>query len=146
MHLVIKKGDRVFFADNSKSYLQRCDVFGKTAEALGLVPALHGGVGAAVRQSNQDGEIRDSFYAAQAIVLYFGAPNDGSNHDDHWVLPELKHRITSGADLLIYVSEDFPVNVLQKYGYADRPQVLSGGNDFGTVLRNDLKKLIGERS
>jgi hypothetical protein len=143
---VIRKGARIFFTDNSRDYLGRCDVFARTASGLGLTPVVYGGAGSAIRQSNQDSEIRDDFYSAQAVILYFGAPNDSSNHEDHWVLPELKHRIASGADCMLYVSEDFPVSVLQKYGYAGQPQVVCGGDDFGTALQSGLKKLIGVHS
>jgi hypothetical protein len=139
---VIRKDDRVFFADNSKDYLERCGAFTRTARGLGLSPVTYGGAGTAVRQSNQDREMRDDFYCAQAIVLYFGAPKDGSNHEDHWVLPEIKHCI-SGVDCLLYLSEDFPLSVLQNHGYVGQPKVLSGGEDFGAALQNDLQKLMG---
>jgi hypothetical protein len=46
----------------------------------------------------------------------------------------------------LYVSKDFPISVLQKYGYAGRPRVISGGDDFGDALQNDLKDLIADHS
>jgi len=143
---VISTGDKVFFADNSRDYLERGEAYARTARALGLVPVFWGGAGVAVRQSNQDSEIRNDFYNSRAAVLYFGAAKDSSNPEDHWVLPELKHFAASGADCLVYVSEDFPSGVLPKYGYAGQPRVLSGGHDFGTVLQNDLKRLMGDQA
>lgn len=142
MRVVIKKGDRVFFADNSKSYLERCEAFERIAQSAGLIPVYYGGAGMAVRQSNQDRDIRDDFWNAEAIVLYFGAPKDNSNHEDHWVLPEISRRVATGVDCLIYVSDDFPLNTLQKYGYMDQPRVLSAGDDFGAALRSDLQNII----
>ena len=139
---MIRKGDRIFFADNSKNYLERCDVFARTVLGLGLVPVFYGGAGAAVRRSNQDRAMRDDFYGAKAVVLYFGAPKDSSNHEDHWVLPEIKHRI-AGVDCLLYLSEDFLLSVLQNHGYVGQPRVLSDGEDFGAALQNDLQKLMG---
>jgi hypothetical protein len=139
---MIKKGDRVFFADNSKGYLERCEAFAGIARGAGLTPVYYGGVGAAVRQSNQDKDIRDDFWKAHAIVLYLGAPNDNSDYDDHWVLPEISHRVATGVDCLIYVSDNFPLSTLQKYGYAGPPKVLSVSDDFGAALRSDLEKII----
>jgi hypothetical protein len=135
---VIQKGARVFFADNSVGYARRCETFGTIARSLGLHPALYGGVGEAVRRSNQDEDIRGDFWEAQAIVLYFGAPNDNSSHEDHWVLPEISHRVASGVDLLVYVSDDFPLSILQRYGYTGQPKVLTAGDDFAVILRTDL--------
>jgi hypothetical protein len=143
---VIRTGARIFFADNSKDYLGRCDVFARVATGLGLTPIVWGGAGLAVRHSNQDGAIRDDFYSAQAVVLYFGSPNDGSNHEDHWVLPELRHRIASGVGCILYASENFPISVFQKYGYAGEPRVLSGGDDFGSALQYDVQELIADHS
>lgn len=139
---MINKGNRVFFTDNSKGYLERCNTFAKIVRSIGLDPVFYGGAGAAVRRSNQDKEIRDDFYGVQAIVLYFGAPEDDSNYDDHWVLPELRYCDAIGVDCLLYISEEFPLNVLQKYGYVGQPRMLSVGADFGAALQNDLQKII----
>jgi hypothetical protein len=131
-----------FFADNSKDYLERCDAFARTVRDLGLVPVFHGGAGAAVRQSNQDGEMRDDFYGARAIVLYFGSPKEGSHYEDHWALSEIKHAVASGVDCLVYVSQDFPKAVLAKHGYSREPKVLSAEDDLGAALRSDLGNLL----
>jgi hypothetical protein len=133
---VIKRGDRVFFADNSKGYLERCQTFATTARDLGLVPFWYGGVGRTVRDSNVDREIRDDFYGAQAIVLYFGDPKDeGSNYEDHWALPEIEYALNSGVSCLVYVSKEFPREVLTRYGY------LGEAKSFDE-LRNDVARLI----
>ena len=55
--------------------------------------------------------MRDDFYDTHAIVLYFGVPKDNTSYEDHWVLPEIKHRIAA-VDCLLYVSEDFPLSGL----------------------------------
>jgi len=140
---MIKKGEPVLFADNSKGYLERCDAFERAAKDVGLIPIHYGGVGARVRESNLDKEIRDDFWRARAVVLYFGAPGEGSNYEDHWVLPEIRHCIATAIDCLIYVSDDFPHAILRKYGYALQPKVLSSRDDFGAVLRSDLEEIIG---
>jgi len=80
---VLREGERVFFADSSRDYQARCDVFQRTVQGMGLEPVFYAGAGKAVHQSNLDREIRDDFYAARAIVLYFGSPKEGSNHEDH---------------------------------------------------------------
>ena len=141
---MIKKGDRVFFTDNSKGYLERRDVFEVAVRNGGLTPIFYGGAGAAVRRSNQDSEMRDDFYGADAVVLYFGAPEENSNHEDHWVLPEIIHLMAAGVDCLVYVSDDFPLSVLAKYGYAGQPRALSVGDDFGAALQDDLQKMMQE--
>ena len=139
---MIRKGDRVFFADNSKGYLERCKAFTSAVRDAGLVPLSYGGAGTAVRQSTLDREIRDDFYGAQAIVLYFGTPENNSNYEDHWALSELKHRIGTNVDFLVYVSEDFPVGILQQFGYVGQHRVLSNSDQFGAVLRSDLERII----
>ena len=140
---MIRKGDRIFFADNSKDHLERCDVFVRTARELGLVPVFYCGAGAAVQQSNQDREMRNDFYGAQAIVLYFGSPKDGSDYEDHWVLRELKYAVESGVSCLVYVSKDFPKDILVNYGYNHEAKVVSAEDDFAAILRDDLKNFIG---
>ena len=75
---MLQKGERVFYADNSKDYLTRCGVFGQVVRDMGLEPVLYGGVGNMVRQSSVDSEIRNDFYTARAIVLYFGSPKQGA--------------------------------------------------------------------
>jgi hypothetical protein len=133
---VIKKGDRVFFADNSKGYLERCRTFEATASELGLVPVSYGGVGRIVRDSNVDREIRDDFYGAQAIVLYFGDPkDDGNDYENHWVLPEIECALNSGVPCLVYVSKEFPREVLTRHGYRGEAKSFD-------ELRNDLAGLI----
>jgi hypothetical protein len=71
---VLQKGERVFFADNSKGGQARADVFRMTVQGMGFVPVFYVGTGSAVRQSNLDRELRSDFYSARAIVLYFGYP------------------------------------------------------------------------
>jgi hypothetical protein len=138
---VLQNGERVFFADNSKGGQARADVFQKTVRGMGFVPVFYVGAGSAVRQSSLDSEMRGDFYSARAIVLYFGSPVEGSNDEDHWVLDELGHAIASGTPSLIYVSKDFPRDVLAKHGYRQDPEVLMTDADFGAALRRDLAKL-----
>jgi hypothetical protein len=139
---VLQKGERVFFADNSKDYLTRLQVFNGTVQGLGLLPAPYGGMGLEVRDSNVDAKMRDDFYGARAIVLYFGSPKDGSNYEDHWVLPELRHAVAAGVDFLIFVSEDFPKAILARHGYDRDPVVILPQDDFGTVLKAALEGLL----
>jgi hypothetical protein len=139
---VLQKGDRVFYADNSKDYLTRCDVFQRTVHGRGLVPVFYGGVGKIVRESNVDQRMRDDFYTAQAIVLYFGSPKEGSNDDDHWALHEIGHATASGASCLVYISKDFPREILLEHSYDGMAEVLSTEADFGAALQRDLAKLL----
>jgi hypothetical protein len=133
---LIKKGDRVFFADNSNGYLERCRAFEATTGELGLVPVSYAGVGRNVRDSSVDREIRDSFYGGQAIVLYFGdLKDDEGDHADHWALPELEPALKSGLPCLVYVSNEFPREVLRRYGYRGEAKSFD-------ELKNDLAQII----
>jgi hypothetical protein len=105
------------------------------------VPVFYGGVGNVVRQSNVDAEIRNDFYAARAIVLYFGSPKEGSDYEDHWVLEEIRHVAESGAPFLVYVSKDFPRDILANHGYRGEVEVVSSEVDFGTSLQRKLASL-----
>ncbi len=138
---MLQKGERVFFADNSKDYQVRCEVFRGTVQGMGLEPAIYAGAGNAVRQSSLDRDMRDDFYAARAIVLYFGSPKEGSDHEDHWVLQEIKHVIESGVPCLVYVSKDFPRDILVKHAHNGEVEVLSTEVEFSTALQRDLAKL-----
>ena len=138
---MLQEGERVFYADNSRDYLTRCDVFARVVRAAGLVPVFYGGVGNVVRQSNVDAEIRSDFYAARAIVLYFGTPKEGSDYEDHWVLQEIRHLAQSDVLCLVYVSKDFPREILATHGYHGEVEVVSSDADFGTMLQQGLAKL-----
>ncbi len=138
---MLQKGERVFFADNSKDDQARCAVFARTTRDLGLVPVSYSGAGTAVRHSSLDREIRNDFYAARAVVLYFGTPKEGSSHGDHWVLREIRHVASAGVPCLVYVSEDFPKEILVNHGYQNEPKVTSEA-DFGAALGRDLASLI----
>ena len=105
------------------------------------MPVFHVGTGTLIRGSNVDSEVRADFYAARAVVLYFGSPRPGSADQDHWALPELKHALASRVDCLIYVSEDYPRSVLIEHGYAGEPTVILAERDFGSVLKEHLEAL-----
>ena len=137
---MLQKGERVFFADNSRDDQARCDIFRRTVQGMGLQPVFYAGAGKAVRQITLDGEMRDDFYGARAIVLYFGPPKEGSDHEDHWVLHEIRHVVERGLPCLVYVSEDFPGDILAKHGYLGHAEVLSSETDFATALQRDLAR------
>jgi hypothetical protein len=139
---VLQKGERVFFADNSKDCQARCAVFQRTVQGMGLEPVFYAGAGEAFRQSNLDREMRDDFYAARAIVLYFGSPKEGSDHEDHWVLQEIRHVAESSVPCLVYVSKDFPRDILVNHGYHGETEVLSSEVDFSTAVQRDLAKFL----
>lgn len=109
---------------------------------MALQPVVYSGAGNAERQSTLDRELRDDFYAARAIVLYFGSPKQGGDYEDHWVLQEIRHIIGSSVPCLVYVSNDFPRAILAKHGYDQEPKIVSTNADFGTALQRDLSNLI----
>ena len=96
-----------------------------------------------VRQSNVDAEIRNDFYAARAIVLYFGSPKEGSDYEDHWVLREVRHIAETDVPCLVYVSKDFPRDILAEHSYRGEVEVVSSEAEFSTSLQRDLARLIG---
>jgi hypothetical protein len=139
---MLQKGDRVFFTDNSKGDQARCIIFQRAVRDLGLEPVFYAGASRAVRESNVDREIREDFYTARALVLYFGSPKEGSDHEDHWVLPEIRHAARSGVPCLAYVSKDFPKEILVKHGYDGKAEVVLSEADFGPALQRDLGRLV----
>ena len=78
-------------------------------------------------------------------MLYFGSPKEGGDHEDHWVLEEIRHLIGSGVPCLAYLSKDFPEEILVKHGYNGEVRVLSTEADFGAALQRDLNVAIASR-
>jgi hypothetical protein len=146
---MLKKGDLVFFAENSgdSGILEGnfgAEFYRIAALELGLHAIFYTGIGLAARQSNLDKEIRDDFYRARACALYFGEPKDASTPDDHWALPELSHAISLGIECLIYVAPNFPTDQLPAVGYSDLPRIVRSKEEFCEALRADLTRLLRE--
>ena len=48
----------------------------------------------------------------------------------------------SGVPCLVYVSKDFPKEILVRHGYQREAEVLSSEADFSTALQRDLAKFV----
>jgi hypothetical protein len=132
----------VFFAINSREDSPWIEAFLRIVRERGLRPIFYSGVGRKVvpptGQSNTlDDEIRDDFYPAKTKVLYFRDPKNGSDDEDHWVLSNLAHVGTEDA-LLVYVSKDYPVEVLRRYGFKGTPIVIADPAEFEKSLREQI--------
>src|SRR5258708_22870150 len=145
---MLKNGDRVFLAENSKDSGILAGNFGaefyRIAREFGFWAIFYTGIGLAARESNLDREIRDDFYGARACVLYFGQPKDASTHDDHWALPELRYAIDRGIECLIYVAPNFPTATLTTSGYSGQPRIVRSKEEFCEALQADLQRLLRE--
>lgn len=132
----------VFFAINSRDDSPWIESFLRVVRERGLRPIHYSGAGRDIvpqaGQSNTlDDELRDDFYPAKTIVLYFGEPKKGSDDEDHWVLSNLAH-VGSEHALLVYVSRDYPVGVLRRYGFKGTPIVVPNPAEFEKSLREQI--------
>jgi hypothetical protein len=132
----------VFFAINSRDDNPWIDSFIRVVRGRGLKPIWYSGAGRDVvppagMSDTLDTELREDFYPAKTIVLYFGEPKKGSDDEDHWVLSNLAH-VGTGHTLLVYVSKDYPVEVLRRYGFKGVPIVVAGPAEFEKSLREQI--------
>jgi hypothetical protein len=140
---MLKKGDRVFFAENSSESGVVAGNYGAAfhqiaAVELGLHATFYMGANLAARQSSLSKEIRDDFYGAKVAVLYFGEPKDDSSFQDQWALAEIPNTKNHGIECLIYVSPTFPVDILRTAGYSGTLRVVHSKDEFCAALRADL--------
>jgi len=146
---MLKRGDHVFFAENSEESGVLNGKYGFefyriAGTELGLFAIYYQGAKLEIRESSLDREMRNDFYGSRALALYLGTPKPGSTHHDNWVLPELKHAIAQGMECLIYVSPTFPRELLKQYGYENAPKIVHTKAEFCSVLLDDLKRLVGQ--
>ena len=132
----------VFFAINSRDDSPWIESFLRVVRERGLRPIFYSGAGRhIVPQAGQsdtvDNELSEDFYPAKTKVLYFGEPKKGSDEEDHWVLSNLAHVNTEDA-LLVYVSKDYPVEVLRRYGFKGTPIVIANPAEFEKSLREKI--------
>jgi hypothetical protein len=132
----------VFFAISSREKSPWIEAFLRVVRERGLRPFFYSGVGRKIippagLSNTLDHEIRDDFYPAKTKVLYFGDPKNGSDDEDHWVLSNLAHVSTEDA-LLIYVSKDYPVEVLRRYGFKGTTIVVADPAEFEKSLREQI--------
>ena len=128
----------MFFAINSPSDTPWIESFLCVAREQGLRPIFYAGASRDIRSAiNVDDEIRDDFYPAKTKVLYFGEPKSGADYENHWVLNELAH-ISPEDRLLVYISRDYPVEVLRRHGYEGTPIVVANPAEFEKSLREQI--------
>jgi hypothetical protein len=141
-----KEGKRqVFFAQNSPESTGWSAEFWKIVKERGLVPIFYDGAGREIipepgMSDTLDNEINDDFFTAKTIVLYFGTPRTGRDYANHWVLPNLKH-LSSDRHLIIYASNDYPIETLRQHGLQSPPTIISNIQEFSAAVRRDLDKL-----
>lgn len=127
----------VFFAINSHDNNPWIESFVRVVRERGLRPIYYSGAGREIVRSNLDAELREDFFNAKTIVLYFGEPKDGSDGEDHWVLANLAH-VGAGHSLLVYVSKDYPVEILKRYQFKGTPILVANPADFEKSLREQI--------
>ena len=141
------KRRQAFFAENSPESAEWGTVFHAIARELGLAAISYGGASGSLRPTNLglastiDDEIRDEFYPSQIIVVYFGHPKNNGSYEDHWVLEESSHLQHRSRDIVVYTSEDFPIDVLRRHNIRVRPRVVRTVEEFRGSLRRDLRKI-----
>jgi hypothetical protein len=146
------KRKQVFFAENSPESVGWCSIFHGIAHELGLAAISYGGAAGSLRPaklglaSTIDDEMRDEFYPSQIIVVYFGHPKTNGRYEDHWVLQESYPLRDSRRDVVVYASEDFPIEVLRQHNIGIRPRIIRTVEDFKANLRRDLAKITARLS
>jgi hypothetical protein len=82
----------VFYSDNARVRSQELAAAIRAITSRHLTPEWHVNVRRAARSSNVDRQIRNSFFQAAAICLFFRPTGiDWFNITDHWVIAELVH-------------------------------------------------------
>jgi hypothetical protein len=138
-----KEGEKeVFFAINSDDDGPWTEAFWKVVQEQGLRPIFYGGAGRDIippagRSNTLNDEMMSDFHPAKTKVAYFGDLNEESDHEDHWILNKLS-RIPSGHILLVYVSKDYPVEVLRRHGFKANPIVVADPKEFAESLRKEI--------
>jgi hypothetical protein len=132
----------VFFAINSRDDNPWRESFLRVVRERGLRPIYYSGVGREVvpregKSNTLDEEIRGDFYPAKTKVLYFGEPKNAADYEDHWALSNLAD-VSTEDTLLVYVSRDFPVEVLQRYGFKGTPIIVADPAEFEKSLREQI--------
>lgn len=132
----------VFFAINSPDHWPWVESFACVVRERNLRPVCYSGARRKIipppgKSNTSDNELNDDFYPAKIKVLYFGEAKKGSDYEDHWVLSALAH-IHAGDKLLVYVSKDYPVEVLKQYGFKGTPIVVSNHVEFKKSLHDLL--------
>jgi len=133
----------VFFGINSPTDAPWIESFVRVVRELGLRPVFYSGASRSVlpeagNSNTMNDELCDDFYPAKTKVLYFGKPKDGTGYEDHWVLGNLK-KVNSEHKLLVYVSPDYPVEVLRRYGFEGDPIAVTSPAQFEQSLRQEIK-------
>ena len=109
---------------------------------MGLRPIFYSGAGRGIippagLSNTVDNELTEDFYPAKTKVLYLGEPKKGSDYEDYWALRSFAH-VSREDTLLVYVSKDYPVEVLQRYGFKGGPIVVANPAEFEKSLRDEI--------
>ena len=132
----------VFFAINSRDDSPWTETFWRVVSELGLRPIFYSGAGRdldppAGQADTLNNEMVEDFYPAKTKVMYFGEPKNDSDYEDHWALTKFPH-ISAENTLLVYVSKDYPVEVLRRHGFKGAPIVVAGPAEFEKSLREQI--------
>ncbi len=132
----------VFFGINSRDDGPWIQSFLRVVRERGLRPIFYSGIGRDIvpqpgQSSNVNDELSDEFYPAKTKVLYFGEPEKGSDDEDYWALGSLAH-VSVEHTLLVYVSKDYPVEILRRYGFKGTPIVVTNPAEFEKSLREQI--------
>jgi hypothetical protein len=130
----------IIYCDNGPDSARYCEVFADVVRSLGMRPVSYSSVGAAIRSSNQDHQLRDEFYQAAVAVIRLA----GHEPLDNWAVAEFPYCQKVGKELLIYVDglsaqarSTIAMNVTNPFSE------ISGIDDFRQNLPRDLRRLLG---
>jgi hypothetical protein len=136
----------VCFCDNGPAGQEYAKTFCTVATEEGLVPEFYLGTGTVTRTSNQDHALRDSFYAAEVVVVRLA----GSKPLDNWAVPELRGpvercpAVQSGKKYLIYADALGDADLAEIKAQLVGPiRWISGISDFSQQLKTDLRAALG---
>lgn len=138
--------EEVFFVTNCVDDVPWIQGFLRAVQAVGsLRPIFYSQAGRWVlpgggHTNTVDDQIRDDFFPAGTKVLYFGETRTNSDFEDHWVLPNFR-AVLSQSNLLVYISKNYPPEILHRFGFGREPEVVSTVEEFEASLTEHLRSL-----
>ncbi len=107
---------------------------------LGGQTHFYSGAGLAVRESNVDRQLRDSFYSADLVVVRLSGPDIR----DNWAIPEIESGHIKPEKLLLYVDQGLDTSLLEQVQLPMAPNVVVDREAFAKQLAADVSRLLSE--
>jgi hypothetical protein len=133
-----------FYADNSRTTSDFARIAVEVIKSINMEPVVHVNCTQDVASSSLGVELRNDFYGASIVIMYFHPAVDGwFPPEHHWCYLELKHLMHPG---LIYLSPRMSESDERTLGLiVDNPGIsitrIHASGDFHAAIERDLKIL-----